>query len=57
MAKAAIGLFEDSVTADKVVAHLVKSGFPRDEVRLVRAVDFDGGFGKRNLENGSVAEG
>ena len=43
MAKAAIGLFEDSATADKAVAHLLKSGFPRDEVRLVRAVDFDGG--------------
>lgn len=43
MAKAAIGLFEDSATADRVVAHLLKSGFPRDEVRLVRAVDFDGG--------------
>jgi hypothetical protein len=43
MAKAAIGLFEDSGSADKAVAHLLKSGFPRDEVRLVRAVDFDGG--------------
>lgn len=42
MAKTAIGLFKDSATADKVVAHLLKSGFSRDEVRLVRRSDFDG---------------
>ena len=27
MAKTAIGLFKDSATADKVVAHLLESGF------------------------------
>lgn len=43
MAKTAIGLFKDSPTADKVVAHLLESGFSKDEVRLVRRVDFDGG--------------
>jgi len=42
MVKTAIGLFKDSATADKVVAHLLKSGFSRDEVRLVRRSDFDG---------------
>ena len=42
MVKMAIGLFKDSATADKVVAHLLKSGFSRDEVRLVRRSDFDG---------------
>jgi hypothetical protein len=42
MAKTAIGLFKDSPTADKVVARLLKSGFSRDELRLVRRVDFDG---------------
>jgi len=42
MAKTAIGLFEDSPTADKVVARLLKSGFSRDELRLVRRGDFDG---------------
>jgi hypothetical protein len=42
MAKTAVGLFKDSATADKVVAHLLKSGFSRDEVRLVRRSDFDG---------------
>jgi hypothetical protein len=42
MAKTAIGLFKDSATADKVVAHLLKSGFSRDGVRLVRRPDFDG---------------
>jgi len=42
MAKTAIGLFNNSPTADKVVARLLKSGFSRDELRLVRRVDFDG---------------
>jgi predicted regulator of amino acid metabolism with ACT domain len=42
MAKTAIGLFKDSPTADKVVARLLKSGFSRDELRLVSRVDFDG---------------
>jgi hypothetical protein len=42
MVKMAIGLFKDSATADKVVAHLLQSGFSRDEVRLVRRSDFDG---------------
>ncbi len=42
MVKTAIGLFKDSATADKVVAHLLKSGFSRDEVRLVKRSDFDG---------------
>jgi hypothetical protein len=42
MAKTAIGLFTDSATADKVVAHLLESGFSRDEVRLVRRSDFEG---------------
>lgn len=43
MTKAAIGLFENSAMADKAVAHLLKCGFPQNEVRLVRPVDFDGG--------------
>jgi hypothetical protein len=42
MAKTAIGLFKDSPTAEMVVAHLLKSGFARDEVRLVRRSGFDG---------------
>ena len=42
MVKTAIGLFKDSATADKVVANLLRSGFSRDEVRLVRRSDFDG---------------
>jgi hypothetical protein len=40
--KRRIGLFKDSATADKVVAHLLKSGFSRDEVKLVRRSDLDG---------------
>jgi hypothetical protein len=42
MVKTAIGLSKDSAPADKVVAHLLKSGFSRDEVRLVRRSHFDG---------------
>jgi len=42
MAKMAIGLFKDSATGDTVVAHLLESGFSRDEIRLVRRSDFDG---------------
>ena len=42
MVKTAIGLFKDSATADEVVAHLLKSGFSRHEVRLVKRSDFDG---------------
>jgi len=42
MAKTAIGLFKDATTADNVVTDLLKSGFSRDEVRLVRRSDFDG---------------
>lgn len=42
MVQMAIGLFKDSATADKVVAHLLRSGFSLDEVRLVRRSDFDG---------------
>ena len=38
----AIGLFKDSATGDTVVAHLLESGFSRDEIRLVRRSDFDG---------------
>jgi hypothetical protein len=42
MAKTAVGLFKDSATSDKVVAHLLKSGFSRDQIRLVKRSDFDG---------------
>ena len=42
MVKTAIGLSKDSATADKVVAHLLKAGFSRDEFKLVRRSDFDG---------------
>ena len=42
MAKTAVGLFEDLATADKVVARLLKSGFSRDEVKVVQRSDFDG---------------
>ena len=42
MATTAIGLFKHSPTADQVVARLLKAGFSRDELRLVRRVDFDG---------------
>lgn len=45
MTKAAIGLFADAATADKVVTDLLKSGFSRDEVRLVMGSDFDGTHG------------
>ena len=45
MAKTAVGLFKDSATSDKVVAHLLKSGFSRDQIRLVKRSDFDGTSG------------
>ena len=43
MLKTAVGLFTNSATGDTAVAHLLKSGFSRDEIGLVRRVDFDGG--------------
>ena len=42
MTKTAIGLFEVSTKADEVVAHLLASGFSRDEIKLVRQSDYDG---------------
>jgi hypothetical protein len=42
MAKTAVGLFKDSATGDTAVAHLLESGFSRDEIRLVRRSDFEG---------------
>ena len=42
MTKTAVGLFEVSTTADEVVAHLLASGFSRDEVKLIRRSDYDG---------------
>ena len=42
MTKTAVGLFEMSTTADEVVAHLLVSGFPREEIKLVRRSDYDG---------------
>ncbi|MDQ2950281.1 MAG: hypothetical protein M3Y27_30800 [Acidobacteriota bacterium] len=42
MSKTAIGLFEDLATADKVVAHLLNSGFSRYEVKVVKRSDFGG---------------
>jgi hypothetical protein len=42
MTKTALGLFEVSTTADEVVAHLLASGFSRDEVKLIRRSDYDG---------------
>jgi hypothetical protein len=42
MVKTAVGLFKDSATGDTVVAHLLESGFSRDEIRLVKRSDFDG---------------
>jgi hypothetical protein len=42
MTKTAVGLFEVSTIADEVVAHLLASGFSRDEVKLVRKLDYDG---------------
>ena len=41
MTKTAVGLFETSAAADKVVALLLASGFSRDEVKLVKRSDFD----------------
>lgn len=41
MTKTAVGLFETSASADAVVAHLLASGFSRDEVKLVKRSDFD----------------
>ena len=41
MTKTAVGLFETSATADAVVAHLLASGFSRDEVKLIKRTDFD----------------
>jgi hypothetical protein len=42
MTTTAVGLFEESSTADEVVAHLLASGFSRDEIKLVRRSDYDG---------------
>jgi|SRR6185437_13651097 len=42
MAKTAVGLFNDSATGDKVVANLLKSGFSRDQIRLIKRSDFEG---------------
>ena len=42
MTKTAVGLFEVSTTADEAVAHLLATGFSRDEVKLVRKLDYDG---------------
>src|ERR1035438_6341603 len=42
MAKTAVGLFKDSATGDTAMAHLLESGFSRDEIRLVRRSDFSG---------------
>jgi len=41
MTKTAVGLFEVATTADEVVAHLLASGFSREEVKLVRRSDYD----------------
>jgi len=41
MTKTAVGLFETSETADAVVALLLASGFSREEVKLVKRLDFD----------------
>ena len=42
MTKTAIGLFEVSTKADEVVAHLLASGFSREEVKVVQRSDYDG---------------
>jgi hypothetical protein len=42
MPKTAVALFETSSTADKVVAHLLKSDFARDEIKVVSRSDFEG---------------
>jgi hypothetical protein len=42
MTKTAIGLFEVSTKADEVVAHLLASGFSRDEGQAGSAVGYDG---------------
>ena len=42
MPKTAVALFETSSAADKVVAQLLKSGFARDEIKLIRQADFAG---------------
>ncbi len=42
MPKTAVALFETSSTADKVVAHLLKSDFARDEVGVMSRSDFEG---------------
>ncbi len=42
MTKTAVGLFEVSTTADEVVAHLLASGFTREEIKLVRRSDYEG---------------
>ena len=42
MPKTAVALFDTSSTADKVVAHLLKSGFARDEIKVVSRSDFEG---------------
>ena len=41
MTKTAVGLFETSAAADRVVALLLASGLSRDEVKLVKRTDFD----------------
>ena len=41
MTKTAVGLFQTSAAADRVVALLLSSGFSRDEVSLVHREDFD----------------
>jgi hypothetical protein len=45
MTKTAVGLFEVVTTGDEVVAHLLASGFSREEVKLVRRSDYDGTTG------------
>jgi hypothetical protein len=45
MTTTAVGLFAVSTTADEVVAHLLASGFSRDEIKLVRRSDYDGTLG------------
>ena len=41
MTQTAVGLFDNSATAEAVVGLLLASGFSRDEVKLVRRTDFD----------------